>query len=74
MDEEIINDEEVNVDEEIIIDGEMPISEENSVLGGLIGDTFKLFFSDHNVIAAIFISTVVVALLIIAMKFLRGRW
>lgn len=41
------------------------------ILGGLIGDTFKLFFSDHNVIAAIVVTIIIVSLLIIATKFLR---
>lgn len=42
-----------------------------TILGGLIGDTFKLFFSDHNVIAAIVVTIIIVSLLIIATKFLR---
>lgn len=44
---------------------------EKSILGGLIGDTFKLFFSDHNVIAAIVSAIIIVSLLIIATNFLR---
>lgn len=48
-------------------------TEEKPILGGLIGDTFKLFFSDHNVIAAIVATIIIVTLLIIATKFLR-RW
>lgn len=49
-------------------------AEEPTILGGLIADMFKLFFSDHNVIAAIIVSAVAVTLLIIAANFLRGRW
>lgn len=49
------------------------VTKEKPILGGLIGDTFKLFFSDHNVIAFIIAAIIIVSLLIIATKFLR-RW
>lgn len=69
-----MSEEEIVNNDEIITNEEISAIEDESVLGGLIGDTFKLFFSDHNVIAAIVVSAIVVALLIIAIKFLKGRW
>lgn len=43
------------------------------IFGGMITDTFKLFFSDHTVMGAIIAAIAVVGLLIVAINFLR-RW
>lgn len=46
----------------------------NDVIGGLIFDLFKIFFSDHNVMFVIFSSVMMLALLYVAADFFRKRW
>lgn len=46
----------------------------NDVIGGLIFDAFKIFFSDHNVMFVIFSCTMMLAVLYIAIDLFRRKW